>query len=192
MVRVALLGLGVGLAGLSAASSAELQKHAESRWALHYGPAQSVTILGSEDLRNGALLGLQHFQPIKLRLLEKGDTALVLEAYHLFTKGGGLYEFGPDRSFAYGVLAHSRWYSKGGRTGRFFAEFGWGLQVQNTITHDMGSRINSTPTVGLGWTGPLAGTDLQVTLRFMHMSSAGLVTRNLGQNQIQVLAGFRF
>ena len=192
MVRVALLGLGVCAASLSAASSASELKDAQSRWAVHYGPAQSVTILGSEDLRNGALLGVQLFQPMKLRLLKKGDTTLVLEGYHLFTKGGGLYEFGPDRSFAYGVLAHSRWSTKAGNSGAFYAEFGWGLQVQNTITHDMGSRINSTPTVGLGWHGPVAGADLQVTLRFMHMSSAGLVTRNLGQNQFQVLAGIRF
>lgn len=192
MVRVALLGLGVSAASLSAASFSAPSSDGESRWAIHYGPAHSVTILGSEDERTGALLGVQLNQPMNLRLLKRGDTTLVLEAYHLFTKGGGLYEFGPDRSFAYGVLAHSRWSTKAGSGGKFFAEVGWGLQVQNTITHDMGSRINSTPTVGLGWHGPIAGTELQVTLRFMHMSSAGLVTRNLGQNQIQVLAGFRF
>lgn len=161
-------------------------------WAIHYGPALSMTFLGSQDRRSGIAVGLQHRQPMPLRMLQFARSEMVCEGYHLFSKGGGIYEFGPDRTFGYGVLIHGRWLFPSGKDGEAFVEIGWGLQIQDTRTHDLGSRLNSTPTVGIGWVGTSGKVNPKVTLRIMHISSAGFVPRNLGQNQLQLLFGLSF
>jgi hypothetical protein len=195
MVRMAPFGLALCLLPtLSFASEAQGPDSAigQPRWTLHAGYARSLLILGSGDSRSGSYLGLQVSVPMPSRLLKKGDTSLVIEGYHLFTKGGGLYEFGIDRSFAYGILAMSRWKTGFSANGSTFFELGWGLQAQDTTSHDLGSRLNSTPTLGIGWMGKGGKTNFQLTARFMHISNAGLIPRNLGQNQIQILFGIRF
>lgn len=196
MVRMAPLGLALcllpAISSAAAKNDSDLLPDGQPRWSLHAGFARSVLILGSQDSRSGNYLGIQVSVPMPSRHLKKGDTSLVLEAYHLFTKGGGLYEFGNDRSFAYGLLAMSRWKTGFSANGSTFFELGWGLQAQDTISHDMGSRINSTPTLGIGWMGKGGKTNFQLTARFMHISNAGLIPRNLGQNQFQVLFGIRF
>ncbi len=196
MVRMAPLGLALCLlptiSSAFGGSSLGIQPVSQPRWTVHSGFASSVRILGSQDSRSGSYLGLQVGVPMPSRHLKKGDTSLVIEAYHLFTKGGGLFEYGPDRSFAYGLLAMSRWKTGASTNGSTFFEIGWGLQVQDTTSHDLGSRVNSTPTLGFGWMGKGGKTNLQITARFMHISNAGLIPRNLGQNQVQILFGVRF
>lgn len=192
MVRVALIGLAVCLAGSSSGAGIDSTESSQQGWGIHYGPTLSMTILGSQDRRAGAAFGVQHRQPMPLRMLQFARSELVFEGYHLFSKGGGIYEFGPDRTFGYGVLIHGRWLFPSGKDGEAFVEIGWGLQIQDTRTHDLGSRLNSTPTVGIGWVGTSGKVNPKVTLRIMHISSAGFVPRNLGQNQLQLLFGLSF
>lgn len=188
---MALLGLTLSLAavGMGAESDSGRQKEG---WAIHYGPTLSMTILGSQDRRAGIEVGIQHRQAMPLRMLQFARSEMVFEGYHVFSKGGGIYEFGPDRTFGYGALIHGRWLFKSGQAGEAFFEIGWGFQIQDTRTHDMGSRLNSTPTVGIGWVGTSGRVNPMITLRIMHISSGGFVPRNLGQNQLQLLFGLSF
>lgn len=174
------------------ASSSYSQGQDRQKWAIHAGYTHSATILGSRDQRRGMLFGLQRSNPEPRMRWRAVDGEIVYEAYAQLHHGGDLFEFESDVTLAAGILVLGRWSKRYDNGAGTFFELGWGLQVQDRSTHDLNARLNSTPVAGLGGFFPVAGSTMQITLRAIHISNAGSVPPNLGQNQMQLLVGLRF
>lgn len=139
---------------------------------------KSIIMLGSEDPRSAAGLAIQ-FNAGKLNLLRVGnrDGFLVLEFNHYLSANPAAHGHTYRSSQAWGAVALSRYHWNG----KYFAEFGLGVQVASTLTRDLDSRGNFTPTFGLG---AKVGNNWLVGVRLLHISNAGLVGGNRGQNQL--------
>lgn len=157
-------------------------------WTLHSGGSVSQVQFGSEDNRYGFLVGIQRSRFEKRLTLGKTPLQEVVELYGLLTHGGGLHETPRNATWAVGGLYTIRWTTLASRPYGAGIEVGWGLQWANQETYDLNIKPNSTPTVGARfWSG-----DLSLTIRLMHISNAGTVPPNRGQNQWQFLVGYRF
>lgn len=153
---------------------------------IHLFGSQSLMWIGSQDIRRGVGIAYQTAKPDPRLSFRRNEAQLVFEGYAMHTWGG---RRGRDRDQAsmLGALALARYeYANG-----WFYELGWGLQYANPTTHDLDSRLNSTPTLGLGYVFDCAGTDVRTTLRFMHSSNGGTNPPNQGQNQLWLMIGFR-
>lgn len=179
------------LLGLLAAA---LGRGQEKRWYLSAFNGQSVIFLGSTDPRRAEGIGFGYdFGPAnRLRWGEVKGHLLMEGYYHFSTSpGAGVRRWGPNSSQSWGLLALSRytWTNPGAPT--MFADIGWGLQIASRATRDLESKLNSTPIIDLG---VVIGKEERafVGARFLHMSNAGLVGDNRGQNQIFFLVQFPF
>lgn len=177
------------LAGSLAASAAAQ----ESRWFLSAFSGQSIIAFGSADPRmaNGAGIAYSFG---KKNWLRKGARhgELIVEIYYDLSKSHGVQRRPPNTTSAWGVLAYSRYRWASLRTPTVFLDIGWGLQDASAATRDLSSRLNSTPMIDFGF---ILGPDRDrafVGARLMHISNAGTVPNNRGQNQIFVFVQVPF
>ena len=154
---------------------------------------QSMIVFGSSDPRmvGGYGIGYTFGDRAKLRI-HKHPGNLIGELYYNYSKSNGIKAYPANSSSAFGVLAYSRytWYPK--EAPASFFDLGWGIQVASRTTHDLESKINSTPFFDFGI---IVGPDHPrafVGGRFMHISNAGTVGKNEGQNQIYFLVQIPF
>ena len=56
----------------------------------------------------------------------------------------------------------------------------------------MDSKINSTPMIGFGVSWNTSEGEASIGLRLLHISNAGLVGKNQGQNQLFLVYSWRF
>ena len=75
---------------------------------------------------------------------------------------------------------------------RLYFDIGWGAQFESNRTRDLTSRVNSTPFCDLGTWVRVGQQDFSISLRYLHISNAGFVKPNLGQNQLFLQLGTRF
>ncbi len=153
---------------------------------------QSMTILGSEDRRTGFGVGLGYGRR-EPRFHVKGLTSgLVYEAYYDHTSSRGASGFPPNEAESFGVLAYGLWHWQASKKFGIYGTAGWGLQYTNRTSVDLDSKINSTPMVGLGVTWGMGKTEAAIGLRVLHISNAGFVGNNQGQNQLYLVYSLRF
>lgn len=153
---------------------------------------QSMTILGSEDRRTGFGLGIGFGRPEPQFRIRGIRSQLVCEAYYDHTSSRGASGFGPNQADSFGLLAYGLWRWPKKRGLGLYATAGWGLQYTNRTSVDLDSKINSTPMLGLGVSWDTGGGEGSIGLRFVHISNAGFVGRNQGQNQLYVVYSWRF
>jgi hypothetical protein len=159
---------------------------------VHLFTGQSLTVLGSEDRRTGFGLGFAYGRPEK-RFAAKGVGAqIVYEVYWDHTSSRGASGRGPNQAESLGGLAYGRWRWPMHRNLGFYACAGWGLQWTNRTSVDLDSQLNSTPMVGLGVSFDTGRGEGSVGLRFIHISNAGFVGSNQGQNQLFLDYSWRF
>jgi hypothetical protein len=89
-----------------------------------------------------------------------------------------------------GVLVMARWRWRSGSHWPLYADVGWGLQYQKPRTVDLDTRLNSTPTFGIGFRIIQEREIGMIGVRFIHASNAGIVGANQGQNTLLVTAMF--
>jgi hypothetical protein len=176
------LALGVGLcASLTLPAAAQ-------DWRVFSGGAVSQTQFGSQDRRFGLLVGVERSRYEKRLSIGKTPVQEALEGYLLFSHGGGFSNVPRDSTGAVGALYSLRLSTLASRPYGVGLQLGWGLQLANKPTFDLDIRANSTPTAGVRvWI-----EDFSFTLRLMHISNAGTVMPNRGQNQWQFLLGYQF
>jgi hypothetical protein len=179
----------VVLAALAAFGTAHAQ---EPKWRASAGALYGQDWLGSEDTRRGGYYALSYSRPEPRIHFWGYDGELDIEGYYMFTKGGSDFIAGPNSSHHYGVLVIGRYYQHYTRATRAFVEAGWGLQFTNRLTHDIDTRVNSTPMVGVGLISPLGGEEVMFSLRYFHISNAGTAGGNEGLNFFQLSVGLRF
>jgi hypothetical protein len=154
---------------------------------------QSATILGSEDGRFGGGVSYAFGQPEK-RFYMKGIPAqLVYEGYidHTQSDGGG--GIPANSTMAVGALSYARWRWPIDRDGNgVYADLGWGLQFADRTTLDLDSRLNSTPVLDFGGTYKEGNHEYLIGIRYLHISNAGTVRPNYGQNEFFFTLGVRY
>lgn len=155
-----------------------------SRYGFRLFVGQALLTLGSEDIRNGAGAAITYTMPYRRLRFCDYPGELTLETYYHASYSGGASGKPPNQSNAGGILAMARYRgrSQGGMAG--YLELGWGLQYTDKRSVDLDSRLNSTPTFGIGviQRAP-SGNEISFGIRIMHISNAGIVGRNQGQNQ---------
>lgn len=151
---------------------------------------RSLIILGSQDRRYGFGVSYQTLRPEKRIALGKNEGKLMIEGYFLRTYTDYKPWVPGDANFDTGILVSGRYeFPLRDKSTRGFWEAGWGLHISDEGTYDLDSVINSSPTVGVGikW---LEKRPITLTARLMHISNAGSVGKNKGQNQFWIMLGF--
>lgn len=156
----------------------------------YYG--QSWFILGSEDIRRGGGLAVQYVRHEPRFKFWGKEGQLVFEGNVTHTVGGNKFEWEGDTTIAFGVLALARYETRPKKGLSTYLEGGWGLQWADKHTIDLPSHFNSTPVLGAGIILPIKGHDLYLGVRYIHISNAGTVGNNAGQNQVLFMAGIKF
>ena len=174
----------VGAAAIACLASAQ-QHH----WYVSAFGGQSVIVFGSSDPRmaHGAGIGYNFGERARLRWGKKKRGELLGEIYYDYTKSNGVKAFPANSSSAYGLLALARYTWRPKDAPDSFLDIGWGVQFLSRSSHDLQSKINSTPCLDFGI---ILGKDhprATVGARFMHISNAHTVGANEGQNQVYLL-----
>jgi hypothetical protein len=187
------LKLQVGTVFLALSGLAGAQQDFRDRPSWYVGGflGQSSVFLGSEDIRQGIGFSVAYAKPEPRFRFRSVKAQMVLEAYYNPTTS--INEPTSPDTRAAGILTMARWHGRRDQYGQgFFFDLGWGFQLADRRTIDLDSRINSTPTIGVGTTFPLGNQELLLGLRLLHASNGGLVGRNQGSNQFMLTFGVRF
>lgn len=148
---------------------------------------RSELVLGTDDPRFGGGFFYEYGRPEpKLKFL-RVPAQHVSEFYMDRTHSHGANGELTNDSYAAGVLEIARMRFKSA-----FFDVGWGLQAQNRATTDVPSYINSTPIVGTGFVFHAAHADWFTGVRWLHISNAGTMHRNPGQNELFLMLGVRY
>ncbi|MCC7230444.1 MAG: acyloxyacyl hydrolase [Fimbriimonadaceae bacterium] len=152
----------------------------------------SITILGSEDPRAGFGLSMGYGRHEPRFAIRDVDTQLVYEGYYEHSSSNGVSGHGPNHTEAFGMLAFARYRWPKNKGVGFYFSVGWGLQYATRRTVDLDSKFNSTPMVGFGVAWDTGKGEGSIGLRLLHISNAGTVGDNQGQNQLFLVYSWRF
>lgn len=157
-------------------------------WYFRTGPVFGQATLGSEDTRRGGYYAVGLARPEKRLTLRGLAGELQVEAYYMFTKGGGWENIPVNKMRSIGLMAIARYHTRWIRNADTFFDLGFGVVRNDITTRDLDSLVNTTPTLGIG--AQFGKADL--TLRWYHASNGGTDGNNQGLNGIQYLIGYRF
>ncbi len=158
---------------------------------LFYGQGQ--ILLGSRDRRVGGGVSFEAADREPRFYIGKNRAQLVYEGYGDFTQSQPFDGFPAYPSVAFGGLAYARWWwRQDSAPTALYTDLGWGLQWANRSTPDLDSELNSTPVLDLGCQFRWGSQDCMVGFRYLHISNAGLILPNYGQNQLFLTFGFRY
>jgi hypothetical protein len=95
------------------------------------------------------------------------------------------YRPGDAQNYSTGFLAGARWLAQNPRSNVTpYFDFGWGFQMADQSTLDLPSELNSTPWAGTGIMVPIGKYQTLFGLRFVHISNAGFVKPNRGEDEL--------
>ncbi|MBX3118495.1 MAG: acyloxyacyl hydrolase [Fimbriimonadaceae bacterium] len=166
-------------------------RNSSSRFILVGGLGRSLTILGSEELRRGYTLGLQYELPNTRARLFGHNADLVLEGYYGNNRRGVLDLEPPSTLISAGVLVFFRFKKHLHGDTAYLVDLGWGLTYGSDRTRDLDSRLNSSPALSFWISHGPRHREFMYGLRYLHLSNAGFVGNNQGQNQIFLTFGIR-
>jgi len=152
-----------------------------------------MPFLGSEDPREIHGFGIQYAHPGSRKLRFKQYLPEVIhEVYYHRSASPGVDIDPPNKVDALGILSFARYRGEYKDGVAFYFDIGAGLHYADQRTVDLSSRLSSTPMLGIGVSVRDHRQELLIGLRFLHISNAGLVGNNQGQNQVLITVGFRF
>ncbi len=181
------LFVAVLLAGSASAQDMFAPSHSFSLW---FG--KSAKILGSSEVRAGGGVSYDYARPEPRFKFGGVRAQIVYEAYLDYTDTVGAIR-PREATYAGGGLGFARWWGRPFKVGpAFYADLGWGLQVATRPTYDLPSEVNSTPMFDIGAALPAGREQILLGIRFLHISNAGLVPPNRGQDQFFFTAGVQW
>jgi len=151
----------------------------------------TVVLVGSQERRVvfGGALRASRFD--RRLTLDRLPGRIVYETSYTYSNGS---RKGRPRNTYHGlgatVLARYEFPYHGGM--RIYSEVGWGLFLTSRISTDVNNPVNSTPVAGVGLVIPSRGDEFSIGVRFWHISNAGTNLPNKGQNQLLLVAGWRW
>jgi len=148
-------------------------------------------LLGSSDIRfgGGVSYGFGRREPRFKWGPFRGQFLLNAYADHTWP----LVEKGDNPpNYSAGFLAGARWIAAN-NTANFapYLDFGWGFQLADRTTLDLPSELNSTPWAGTGIIFPVGKYEALFGFRFVHISNAGFVRPNRGQDELFLTSEIR-
>ena len=186
----------IALLVLLAAPFSATAKADERTKSTHYAGGffgQGQLILGSEDSRYGGGFFYAWGRPEPKFRWGSVPAQAVFEAYADHTHSTGASGNPGNDTWGYGVLAYGRWRWPISHNGwGAYGDFGLGLQYASHSTVDLDSMWNTTPMGGLGVARQFGSQEFLVGVRLLHISNAGTVGHNQGQNQLFLTLGIRF
>ncbi len=171
-----------------ASHSAHAQEPSGRSQFVRIGATYGQDVLGSEDTRRGTVFSYGREWPEKRLAFARLPATLQVEAYYLFTRGGGFEDIPVNTMHSFGVLAQARYPFGFLRGVRSTVDLGWGIVYNSITTRDLDRNWNSTPTLGV----TLERTPWMFSGRFYHISNGGTQGNNQGLNALQFLVGYRF
>jgi len=154
---------------------------------------KSQIIFGSEDGRFGGGVSYAFGKPEKRFQMGEIPAQLVYEGYVDHTQSDGGSGFPANSTFAVGGLAYARWRWQVDKFGNgVYYDLGWGLQAASEVTLDLESTVNSTPVMDFGGVYREGHREYMIGLRYLHISNAGIVRPNYGQNEVFLTIGCRY
>jgi len=177
---------------IASVATAQTPIESKSGWYLSGAVNFGQDIIGSEDTRRGGWYAIGVYRPEKRLAIRGLPAQLHVEAYYMFTKGGGFDNFPVDKMHSFGILATARYWPKLFRGVNTYFDLGFGVVSNSIKTQDLESRVNTTPTLGVGVGWALAECDVLLGVRLFHMSNGGTVGSNQGSNNIQYVLTVRF
>lgn len=179
---------------LMAAAMSGAQEAPRGKWFVEaFGGKAIIPFLGSEDPRSAHGIGIGHIRHTPFWLHHgKSPSDLWTQLYYHRSTSPGFRGRRPNGTDAIGLLTTVRYWAPVSKDVRAYFEIGGGLHYTDMRTEDIPSRLSTTPVFGLGFSFRTANGDLLVGARLLHISNAGFVGSNQGQNQLLVTVGFRF
>lgn len=179
---------------LLAATLASAQEAPRGKWFVEaFGGKSLIPFLGSEDPRSVRGFGIGHIRHTPFWLHQgKSPSDLWTQLYYHRSTSPGFRGRTPNGADAIGLLTTVRYWAPLGRDTQMYFEIGGGLHYTDLRTEDIPSRLSSTPVIGLGFSFRTTGGEILLGARLLHISNAGFVGSNQGQNQLLVTVGFRF
>lgn len=154
---------------------------------------RSIQIFGSEDGRFGGGLSYAYGQPEPRFSTGQIKAQLVYEGYIDHTESNGGSGFSRNATFGFGGLSYGRWRWPMDQYGNgVYFDLGLGLQLATQPTLDLESVLNSTPVMDFGGVFRDGHNEYLIGFRFLHISNAGTVRPNYGQNELFFTLGFRY
>jgi hypothetical protein len=187
--RFALVTFTLALAAFGFASDDASQTSTE----IGFFAGKGAKILGSSDIRAGGGLSYAYAKPEPRFKFGRGIRAqLVWQGYVDYTNSIG-YIHPRYSTFATGAIAYARWWGQPFSHGpKLYTELGEGLQIASQPTYDLPSDMNSTPILGVGFAVPFAAHDCLFGVRLLHISNAGFVSPNRGNDELFFTAAISF
>lgn len=162
---------------------------AKSSWYISMFGGRSARILGTQDIRTNFGVGIAWQKPEPHFKWRHGPAQLVQEVYYEHSQGEIDARGRVTEAVGFIWYARFRFPTRGFH---LFLDIGEGVQIASRESYDLGTRINSSPMVGFGFSIRQGSRETLVGLRMLHLSNAGVNSRNHGQNQVQVYVAARF
>lgn len=180
------------LCAVGVCASASAQDPSGSSHDLFVFFGKGAKILGSSEIRDGGGIAYASARNEPRFRIDRGRAQLVYEGYVDYTDSDGAIRPN-ESSYAAGGIAYARWWLRPlASDPRFYVDLGEGLQIATRTTYDLPSEINSTPILDLGVAFRIGHEDGLFGVRFLHISNAGFVSPNRGQDEFFLTAGIQF
>lgn len=155
----------------------------QGHWLLSTHAGRSQVMLGSTERRNVWANAISYSRPDPKMKAGTRPGNLDLFLYYEASEPTSATDTGSPATEGWGFIATASWVDMWTpHVGSYF-RVGWGIQVANRPSPDLDSRVNSSPTMGFGLRIDY-GTPVYIGFDYLHLSNAGLVGRNAGQNQL--------
>ena len=164
---------------------------------INFFAGPSFRSFGSEDPRQTSGVNLQ-WEKVEPRLRWwRAPGRLLYEVYGTHSYSGGVEHETATTTIAFGGLVSMRYnLSPNSQAIVPFAELGLGLQYADKRSHDLPSKLNSTPSLGFGVHYRVLNQPWTASVRWFHISNAGTLGKakhlNRGQNQLLFSIGTEF
>ena len=180
------------LAGIVALSQLAACQDLYSRPERHvtFFGGSSFRIFASQDVRTNYGFGISWAKPEPHFKWRHGPTQLVLEAYYEHSNGKNLGRRGISTE-ALGAIWYAR-FRFPSRSINLFLDIGEGAQLSTSESFDLGTRLNSSPMIGFGFTVRQGSQETLIGIRLLHLSNANTNGENRGQNQMLFYTSVKF
>lgn len=160
-----------------------------ARWVSFFG-GNSFRVFASQDVRTNYGFGIAWSKPEPHFKWRHGPAELVFETYYEHSNGKNFGLRGTSTE-ALGAIWYAR-FRFPSRSLNLFLDIGEGAQLSTSESFDLGTRLNSSPMIGFGFTIRQGSQETLVGLRLLHLSNANLNSENRGQNQVLFYTSVKF
>lgn len=164
--------------------------YSKPSWYISFFGGSSLRVFGSQDIRTNYGVGIAWAKPEPHFKWRYGPAQLVMEGYYEHSNGRNFGDRG-EYTEALGMIWYAR-FRFPSRGLNLFLDIGEGAQISTSESYDLGTRVNSSPMLGLGFAIRQGGQETLIGIRYLHLSNANLNGENRGQNQILFYTSVKF